>query len=176
MLLVLDCMDWHTGFLIEYSVLNGYKLLLIFQVRWHALSGGRFGPALPEVATTLRVSASSILAMPLSRKRTSDAAVSHLNPKTVHPAVPHWVPGGLGGSPMGRICLPQSLLHGWTAGLQLCNCLSEIGNDFYLLLVCHDQLVNRIVLLDGCVRQVVQQCSHFLHLDNFLCGCLIGKG
>jgi hypothetical protein len=31
---------------------------------------------------------SSILAMSLSRKRTSGAAVSHLHPKTVHPAVP----------------------------------------------------------------------------------------
>jgi hypothetical protein len=36
---------------------------------------------------------------------------------------------------MGRICAPQSLLHGWTASLQLCNVLSEIGDDFCLLLI-----------------------------------------
>ncbi len=86
---------------------------------------------MPKVVTALRVCVSSILAMSLSRKRTSGAAVSHLNPITVHPEVPRWVPGGLGGSPMGRVCTPQSLLCGRTAGLQLCNGLGEIGNEFF---------------------------------------------
>jgi hypothetical protein len=33
-----------------------------------------------------------------------------------------------------------------------------------------------MVLLDRHICQVIQQCSHFLCLDNFLCSCLIGKG
>ncbi len=114
--------------------------------------------------------------MSLFRKRTSDAAVSRLNLKTVCPAVPHWVPGGLGSFPMGRVCGARSLLHVWTTGLQLCNGLSEIGDDFCLLLVWRNHFVNSIVLLDGCIHQVVQLCSHFFCLDNFLCSCLIGKG
>ncbi len=115
--------------------------------------------------------ASSIRAMSLFRKRTSGTAVSYHNPKTVHPAVPRWVPGGLGGFPMGRLCAAQSLLRGWTASLQLCNGLSEIGNDFCLLLICHDQLVNCIVLLDGCICQVVQQSSNAAIFSAWTISC-----
>jgi hypothetical protein len=59
----------------------------------------------------------------------------------------------------GRVCAAQLLLRGWTARLRFCNGLSEIGNDFCLLLVRCNQLVNRIVLLDGSLCQVVQQCT-----------------
>jgi hypothetical protein len=77
---------------------------------------------------------------------------------------------------MGRILAPCPLLHRGTAVLQLCNGLCEIGDDFHLLLVCCNQLVNCIILLDGGVCQVVEQCCHLLCLDNSLCSCLIGKG
>ncbi len=73
--------------------------------------------------------------MSFTGKRTSADAVSNLNPKAVHSAVPYRVPFGLGGSPMGRILAPCPLLYEGTAVLQLCNGLCEIGDDFCLLLL-----------------------------------------
>ncbi len=124
-------MDRHSRILIEYSVLDAYKILLICLSLLACPFRGRFGPALPKVATAICVSACRILATSFSGKRISGAAVSNLNLKTVHPAVPCCVPFGLGGSPMWRILVPRPLLHGGTAILQLfSDGLCEISDDF----------------------------------------------
>jgi hypothetical protein len=94
----------------------------------------------------------------------------------IHLAVPHSFPPRLGGAPMGRALPSQSLLSRWTTVLQLGNYPCQIDNMFCLMLVCCDQLVNRVVLLDGCICQVVKQCRHLLCLYNFLGSCLIGEG
>ncbi len=114
--------------------------------------------------------------MSLSGKRTSGAAVSYLNPKTVRPAVPCSGSFWLGGPPMRRTLALHPLLHQETAILQLGNALCEIGYNFCLLLVRFDQLVCCIILLDGGIHQVIKQCCHLLCLDDFLCSCLISKG
>jgi hypothetical protein len=163
-------------FLIKYSALDDYMLLLIRSsplacpVKWEIWA------SLQKVATALCVCMHSILIISFSGKRTSGAAVSHLNPKTVHPAVPCRVLFWLGGSPMGRVLMSRPLLHWGTAVLQLCDGLCEIGHNFCLLLVSCDQLVDCIILLDGGICQVVKQHGHLLCRDDFLCSYLIGKG
>ncbi len=91
----------------------------------------RFGPALPKVATALHVHACSILTMSFFGIGASGTAMSHLNPKTVHPAVPHRVPIQLGGGPMGRALTSCPLLRQGIAVLQLGNGLCQIGNNFF---------------------------------------------
>jgi hypothetical protein len=65
---------------------------------------------------------------------------------------------------MGRVLTSCSLLSWWTAVLQLGSGCRQSGDNFCLLLVCHDQLVNSIILLDGGICQVVKQHLHLLCL------------
>jgi hypothetical protein len=74
------------------------------------------------------------------------------------------------------LMLSWLLPSGWTAVLQLGDGRCQVSNNFCLLLVCCDQLVNGGILLNGCFCQVVEQRCHLLFLDNFLGSSLIGKG
>jgi hypothetical protein len=166
-------MDRHSRFLIENSVLDANKLLLICsrsagvpcQVRGLGQPCPRLLPPFEfaHVASLQCPSLGKEQVVLLCPTLTQIPCIQQ------YPIVSHL---GL----MGRILTPCLLLHGETAVLELHNGLCKIGNDFCLLLVCCDQLVNCIILLDGGICQVVKQCCHLLCLDNVLCSCLIGKG
>jgi hypothetical protein len=103
-------------------------------------------------------------------------AVSQFYLSSMCPTVSHSVPPWLGGALVQRALLSWSLPSGWTAVLQLGNGCCQVGDNFCLLLVCLNQLVNGVVLLNGCICQVVELCCHLLCLDDFLGSSLIGKG
>ncbi len=104
---------------------------------------------MPKIATAFCVHVHCILTMSCFGIGESGAAVSHLTPKAVRPAVPRRVPPlWLGGGLMGRALTSRPLLSWWTASLQLDNGLCEIGNHCCLLLVSCNQLVNCIIFLD----------------------------
>ncbi len=146
------------------------------RVHWGALSSGRSRPALVEVAVALCICVHCILTMTFLGIGPSGAAVSHLYPISMCPAVPHCVPPWLGGAPMGRALPSRSLLSWWTTVLHLGNGRFQIGDNFCLLLVCCNQLVNSVILLNGRVFQVVKQHCHLLCLEDFLGSCLVGEG
>jgi hypothetical protein len=121
------------------------------RVHWRALSSGRFGPPLVEVAAALRICMCCIFTMSFFGIGAGGAAVSHLYFPSVCPTVPCCVPPWLDRASMGRALLSGLLPSAWTAVFQLGNGRCQVSNNFCLLLVCRNQLVNLVVLLNGCV-------------------------
>jgi hypothetical protein len=123
------------------------------------MSSGRLGPPLVEVTATLHICAHRILTMSFFGVGASGTAVARFYFPSVCPAVSHHVPRWFGGAPMGRALLSRSVPSGWTAILQLGHGCCQAGNNFHLLLVCGNHLVNGVVLLNGCVRHQVMPPS-----------------
>ncbi len=139
------------------------------------MSSGRFGPPLVKVAAILFICARHIFTIFFFGIGARGIAVSQFYLASMCPSVSHSVPPWLGGAPVGRALLSWSLPSGWTAVLQLGNCPCQVSDIFCELLVCLNQLVNGVVLLNGCICQVVE-CRHLLRLDDFWGSGLNGQG